>query len=165
MDIIQTLIQSNSLNFIVVLLVVIFILKKMNIQQKFEDIKNQITNYVNESEKEKELSEKGLQEIKNKVEKLPAEIDLIERSVQRSINNFEKKSEKEIQEKCKDIDNTAKRLLNLETKKFKSKLTGILSETSVNLAKDNAINQLKNNRELHDKYIYEAINELDGINL
>lgn len=165
MDIIQTLIQSNSLNFIVVLLVVIFILKKMNIQQKFEDIKNQITNYVNESEKEKEISEKGLQEIKNKVEKLPAEIDLIERSVQRSINNFERKSEKEVQEKCKDIDNTAKRLLNLETKKFKSKLTGILSETSVNLAKDNAVNQLKNNRELHDKYIYEAINELDGINL
>lgn len=165
MDIIQILIQSNSLNFIVVLLVVIFILKKMNIKQKFEDIKNQITNYVNESEKEKEISEKGLLEIKNKVEKLPAEIDLIERSVQRSINNFEKKSEKEIQEKCKDIDNTAKRLLNLETKKFKSKLTGILSETSVNLAEDNAINQLKNNRELHDKYIYEAINELDGINL
>ncbi len=165
MDIIQLLLQSNSLNFIVVLLIIIFISKKMNIKQIFEDIKNQIANYVNESEKEKELSEKGLQEIKNKVEKLPAEIDLIERSVQRSINNFEKKNEKEIQEKCKDIDNTAKRLLNLETKKFKSKLTGILSETSINLAKDNAVNQLKNNRELHDKYIYEAINELDGINL
>ena len=66
-----------------------------------------------------------------------------------------------VKEQMLDIDNNSKRIMNLETKKFKSNLTMRLSEVSVNLAMENAVNQLKNNRELHDKYISEAIEQID----
>ena len=71
----------------------------------------------------------------------------------------------EIEEKKKDIENNAKRILGLETKKFKSHLSGVLSQASIDLAKKNALEQLNNNRELHDRYINEAIDEIDRIGL
>ena len=67
--------------------------------------------------------------------------------------------------KKKDIENNAKRILGLETKKFKSHLSSVLSQASVDLAKKNALEQLENNRELHDRYINEAIDEIDRIGL
>ena len=50
-------------------------------------------------------------------------------------------------------------------KKFKQKLTSVLSEKSVEIAKENAVNQLRENTELHNKYIDNAIEELDRISL
>ena len=96
---------------------------------------------------------------------MPQETDEIKKSAKNNVENISQKLENELEEKMSDIDNNTNRILNLETKKFKSKLTLILSETSINLAEENAINQLENNRDLHDKYIYEAINELDRIDL
>ena len=73
--------------------------------------------------------------------------------------------EQEIEQKKKDIEVNGKRILNLETKKFQQKLTGIISEVSVKLAKENAEKQLNDNRNLHNKYIDKAIDGIDGINL
>lgn len=158
-------IQSNTLNFIIVLACLVWIILKLDIGSKLEDAKNLVKSYVNEAENEKLNAEKSLAEINLKVQKLPEEIKEIERSVKNSIDSLASKSKKDIEEKIRDIDNNVSRIMDLETKKFKSKLTSILSEASVNLAKDNALKQLENNREMHDKYIYEAIDEIDGMNL
>lgn len=158
-------IQSNTFNFVIVLAFLVWIISKLNIGAKLENMKSIIKSYVNEAENEKFNAEKSLADINVKVQKLPEEIKEIERSVQNSIENLEFKSKNDIEDKIRDIDNNVNRILNLETKKFKSKLTAILSEASVNLARDNALKQLENNREMHDKYIYEAINEIDGMKL
>ena len=80
-----------------------------------------------------------------------------------NIESLAKKSESDIEEKKTDIDNNVNRIMDLETKKFKSRLTALLSEASVNLARDNAVKQLENNRQMHDKYIEDAIEEIDGM--
>ena len=103
-----------------------------------------------------------MSDIKEKVQKLPEEINNIEKSAKNSIDNLVLKSKENFEEKARDIDNNVKRIMDLETKKFKSKLTAILSEASIELARDNALKQLEKNREMHDKYIYEAIDEIDG---
>lgn len=165
MEILHTILESNVLNFIIVFAIICALVRKIKIDEKLENVKNTIKCYVDDSSDEKNNAEKELVLIKEKVSNLPKEIDKIKISAQNSVESIGKKIEAEIKEQMADIDNNAERIMNLETKKFKSKLTGILSETSINLAKDNALKQLENNRELHNQYINDAINEIDGISL
>lgn len=164
-SIIHTLIQTNTINFIVVLAVLIFILSKLNVGTKINKIKEEIKEYVENSVSEKTIAEKELEAVEEKIKQLPKETKLIETSAENNIKGLEQKIKKEIEDKKNDIKTSADRILNLEIKQFKSKLTSILSEKSVILAKDNAIEQLKNNSELHNKYINEAIEEIGRISL
>ncbi len=165
MDIINLIIKTNTLNFLIVLAVIIFLILKLNLGQKLDNLKSEITNYVNVSEDEKKQAEMALSEINAKITHLPDEISKIDKSAKNSVLSLEKKMERTLKEQVQDIDNNSNRIMKLETKKFKQNLAFKLSEVSVNLAKDNAVRQLNNNRELHDKYIYEAIAQIDGADL
>ena len=55
--------------------------------------------------------------------------------------------------------------VKVETKKFKTELSNILSEHSIRIARENAVKQLEENPNLHDKYIEDAIGEIDRITL
>ncbi len=159
------IIKSNTLNFIIVAGVLAFLFYKFNVKQKLENLRNDIKSYVDNAENEKELAKKELVKSQDAVNKLPSDIDAIKKDTQTSVNNIELKIASEIEDRKKDIENNAQRLLNLETKKFHSKLINILSEKSVELARDNALEQLNQNKELHNLYIDEAIKELERINL
>ena len=164
-DFLHLLLQSNIFNFILVVAIIVYLVRKFNLKQKIEKLSNEIKSYVDESEKEKLDAEKELKNINDKIAKLPSEIDNINRSADNSVKSLSEKIRIETESQKQDILNNAERLLNLETKKFKSKLVGILSEKSVELVQQNTINQLNSNRDLHKKYIDNAISELDRINL
>lgn len=164
-DLLEKIAESNIINFIIVLALLIWLFSKINLKAKTAELSLQIKNYVKESETEKESSLEKLKEIKTEIVNLPENIKDIELSTEKNLQGINKRISKEIEEKKSDLQNNEKRILRLERKKFKEKLTTILTETSIDLAKKNAIEQLENNRELHDKYIYEAINEIDGVNL
>ena len=159
------ILESNLINFIVVFVIMAFIIKKINVGDRIENVRKTIKSYVDESSNEKEAAEKELSQIQAKIEHLQDDIKDIEATAQNNIKGFENKIQEEIYEKKKDIDKNAERILNLETKNFKDKLSSVLSEASINLARKNAIEQLKNNRELHNKYINEALEGIDKINL
>ena len=159
------ILESNLINFIVVFVIMAYIIKKINVGDKIENVRKTIKSYVDESSNEKAAAEKELSQIQAKIEHLQDDIKDIEATDQNNIKGFENKIQEEIYEKKKDIDKNAERILNLETKNFKDKLSSVLSEASINLARKNAIEQLKNNRELHNKYINEALEGIDKINL
>ena len=160
---IQILIQSNTLNFLIVLLILGFIIKKLNIGMKVDCIKGEIASFVENSENEKKQAEQNLARINDKLAKLPVVIERIKKSTENNIKNIEANVQKKTEIQKQDISKNAERLFKLETKKFKTGLTNLLSEKSVDLAKENAINQLKENPLLHKKYIDSAIDELDRI--
>ncbi len=164
-DILQLLIQSNTINFLIVLFIVIFLIKKLNVSKKIENVRDEITKYVDSSVTEKEHAEQELTRINDKISKLPAVVERIKKSTDNNIKNMEKNLQQNIEIKKQDISNNSKRLFTLETKKFKSRLTNLLSEKSIELSRENAIKHLKENPELHKRYIDRAIEELDKINL
>lgn len=164
-DFFHLLLQSNIFNFILVVAIIFYLVRKFDLKQKIENLANEIKSYVDESEHEKLDAENELKNINDQIVKLPSEIDSINRSADNSLKSLSEKVRAEIESQKQDILNNAERLLNLETKKFKSKLVGILSEKSVELVQQNTINQLNSNRNLHKKYIDNAISELDRINL
>ena len=161
----QLLIKTNTLNFLIVVGLIAFLLFKLNIKKKLQDVADEIKNYVETAENEKASAQKKLEIINSKVQKLPEVIERIKRSTENSINNYEKKVRSDIEEEKTDLTKNAKRLFKLETKKFKQRLTVLLSEHSIEIARKNAVNQLKDNAELQNHYIDTAIEELDRINL
>ena len=96
---------------------------------------------------------------------MPSQIKDIEISTENSVKSIGEKIKADIQEQKQDISNNAERIFNLEMKKFKQKLTSALSEKSIEIARENAVKQLNENNEMHNKYIDSAIDELDGISL
>ena len=162
-DIFNLLIHSNTLNFLIVLAILVFIVVKLNLKEKIEVLRDEIKTYVETSVNEKNLAEQNLSLIKEKIQRLPEEIEDIQKSTENSVKSIGEKIRADIEEQKQDISNSAERIFNLETKKFKQKLTSVLSEKSVEIARDNAISQLKENTELHSKYIDNAIDELDRI--
>ena len=168
-EFIEYILFSNVINFAIIVAIFVFVFTKTNagkqIFSAINDIPKQIENFVNSSIKEKENTLKALDNINEQLKHLPEEINDINQSAENNIRNLESKFKQEIEQKKKDIEVNGNRILNLETKKFQQKLTGILSEVSVKLAKENAEKQLKDNRNLHNKYIDKAINGIDGIDL
>ena len=168
-EFIEYILFSNVINFAIIVAIFVFVFTKTNagkqIFSAINDIPKQIENFVNSSIKEKENTLKALDNINEQLKHLPEEINDINQSAENNIRNLESKFKQEIEQKKKDIEVNGNRILNLETKKFQQKLTGIISEVSVKLAKENAQVQFKNNPNLHSKYIEKAINGIDEINL
>lgn len=164
-EIIQTILQSNIINFLIVLAFLIFLVYKINLSEKLEKVREEITSYIEASEKEKQNAQEELNRINDKIEKLPAVVERIKKSTERNIKNLEENSNKSAEIQKKDISRNAQRLFNLETKKFKTELSNILSEHSIRIARENAVKQLEENPNLHDKYIEDAIEEIDRITL
>jgi F0F1-type ATP synthase membrane subunit b/b' len=164
-DILNLLLYSNTLNFLIVVFLLAFLASKLNVKEKINTLRGEIKDYVEESINEKQKAQQDLEDINNKIKELPERIEKIQKSAENSIESIEAQIKEDIVEQKKDIDNNAVRLFNLETKKFKSKLISILSDKSIEIAKENALLQLAENHDLHNKYIDNAINELDRINL
>ena len=164
-DILQILLQSNTLNFIIVLAIISVVFLRLNIPQKLDKSREEIKSYIDESENEKHNAEQSLFDIKNKIKTLPDEINKIKISTKNNISNMIIKSEEETKQQIENIDGNVNRIMDLETKKFQSTLVSMLSEASINLARDNAKKQLENNRSLHNKFIDEAIEEINKVNL
>ena len=161
----QIIIKTNTLNFILVLLLLIFLISKLNIKQKIENARNDIKNYVEESENEKQKAKEALQNIENQIKNLPAELDDIKKSTANSVKSIEEKIKNDLVSQKQDIENNAARLFNLETRKFKENLKNLLSLKSIEIAQNNALKQLSADKNLHSKYIDSAIAEIDRIEL
>ena len=168
-EVIEIILFSNILNLVIIVFAFALACAKTGLGEKLSsainDIPKKIENFVNSSIEEKESSLKKLDNINEQIKRLPDEIKDINQSAENNIKNLEVKFQNEIEQKKQDIEVNGKRILNLETKKFQQKLTGIISEVSVKLARENAEVQFKNNPNLHNKYIEKAINGIDEINL
>ena len=164
-DIFHLIIHSNLINFLIVLGIIIVLVVKLNLNGEIEVLRDEIKTYVDASVQEKEVAEQKLSSIKQKIEELPSQIKDIEIKTENSVKSIGEKIKADILEQKQDISNNAERIFNLEMKKFKQKLTSALSEKSIEIARENAVKQLNENNELHNKYIDSAIDELDGISL
>lgn len=161
----HTILESNLINFLIVVAILVFICIKLNVNAKIGNLQKAVIDSVEKSSAKKEDAHKALNEIQEKINHLNDDIADIEKNAERNIKSIERRISKEIVQKKKDIDNNATRIINLENKNFKAKLSDILSDASINLVKKNVIEQLSNNKELHDKYINEAIEGIDKVNL
>jgi len=163
MELIELILESNLINFIIMIAIIVYVAKKCNFSQKLDDAVNKVKELIDNSELAKQNSIEELKESSEKTKNIKTEIDEIEQQGQENLSNMEEKiildSEKQIQ----SIKKNADRLLDGKEKEIVSKLSKKTVLASLELAKQHIINLLKQNPEYHQQFIKESIEELNRL--
>ena len=103
LNILKELATSNTINFAIMAILLGVIIKKLHLSTAFEKSIEAIKNQISNSETEKANSSKILGNNKDLIEKLPNELEEMEKTSQSKLTAFEEKIE----------DNTRKTIENL----------------------------------------------------
>ena len=164
-SILKTLVQSNTVNFIIMVILLYVILKKVHIGAAFEKMVEAIRNNIEKSEQTKSKSLETLETSQAKMAKLPEDIALLEKTSSDKIKAFEDKINSNTQKTIADLNGSVKRIMEIEEKKISNLVTKKTSKESVDLAKNKLIDLLKKEPELHNQFIQQSLDELDKVKI
>ncbi len=154
------IVTSNFFNFVVMVLILAWIVKKVNLGTVLENAVNNIKNIISKAEEEKTSAEKELLNAQKSVKNLDFEIkekiDTAEKQAEKIAKNIILDTEKKVQNIKSNID----RVLEAEEKTISARLSKKTATASSELAKQHIKSVLALHPELHEKYINQSIEEL-----
>lgn len=157
--------RTNLFNFVIFLSIIIFLINKINVKAQLENMQEQVSSTVTESETVKVEAEEKLHTIEDSIAHIEEEIEAI---ILKSEENAKLVGEKILQDAQKTAlviqENTSKALENSHMI-MKNELLKRASLASLEVAKSHIIHELNNNKELHDKLIDESIDAIEGAGL
>ena len=155
--------RTNLFNFVIFLSVIIFLVKKIDVTSKLQDAQVAVKDSIVEAETAKVASEERLGTIEDSMAHIEEEIDAI---IEKSEENARLVGEKVVQDGKKMAlviqENTVKAIENSRVI-LKNELLKRASLASVEVAKGQILNELINNKELHDKLIDESIEAIEVV--
>ena len=162
---IKYLAESNAINFIIMLVVLGLIIKKINLQKSFNSSIKNVESKILKSDEEKETAKAAFSGAKKTIDRLPEDIATLENEALSKSKVFKEQIEESTQKAIFTIQKNADRAISIEEKKISNLLTGKTITDSIELAANNLQNMLENNPELHNKFIEESLEELDRVKL
>ena len=163
MNIWNLIVDSNTFNFIVLILIIYFLIRKMNLVSILETLRTNIANKIEMSKTERKKADIQLKEAKNTVANLNNEINQLEESNKKNVEDAVKQTAENADIQAVNILNNAKNVIANEEKKISSKLLHAAQDEAVKIAKDKIIAKLNANPKLHNKYIDEATEDIDKV--
>jgi len=159
------IVQSNTFNFIVMLVILAIIWQKLKLSASLEKMKSDIVAFIENSKREREESEKQLLTTKKSVENLDSEIRAsIEKSKVLAQNVFDE-IQAMAQKNVEKIEANVDKIIDNETRKVNTKLSQSTATSAINLATSKLKEMFEQNPELHTRHINDAIETLDRIKL
>lgn len=156
----NTIVSSNFFNFVVMVLILAWIIKKFDIIGKLENAKSKVKELIDNSEQEKINAQNEFLKTQKSVENLENEIKLKIEDAEKRAETIARNIETQTEEKVKKIKNNIERVIKAEEKTISAKLSQKTAQASSELAKSHIKEILKAHPELHDKYINQSIEEL-----
>lgn len=163
-ELFSTLLYSNTLNFLLMVVLFAVVLWKIDVKKAFVTMREEIKKVVEKSENEKKLALTELEHTKEDLQKLPQELEKIIDDAKKSAVNIAKDLETKGNDEIKKLEHQAEKAFKFEEKKFYELLASMTSNAAVDLARENVISELSQKSELHNKFIDDALNELDRVN-
>lgn len=159
------ILESNLINFIIMILIFCFIFKKLKVGTKLETKKIKIKEEVEKSEELKRVSYKNLEETKDKVKNIDKEIKEIKTKAEESVDLYKDTVSREIKSSIENLENNANKVIDNQKKRVILELSEDISEESVEKATENIKEILKRNPEIHQVIIDEFIENIDGLKI
>ena len=156
---------SNTINFAIMAILLGVIIKKLHLSTAFEKSIEAIKNQISNSETEKANSSKILGKNKDLIEKLPNELEEMEKTSQSKLTAFEEKIEDNTRKTIENLVLSTDRIKSIEEKKVSNLLTQSTSKEALELAKNRICELLENNPEMHNDFIQQSIDELDKVKI
>lgn len=158
----QNILHSNLINFLILFAILYFVLKKpvkKAVNETTENTQKSVQNSIDK--KEKALS--NLDETKADYAKTPSEIAEIKEIADSTLKSLEKKTEKDIENAKKILEENSQKSVKSEEAKISSMLTKETAEKSLIEATKVIKAQLNENESMQDFLIEQAIDELEKI--
>ena len=154
------IVTSNFFNFVVMVIILAWIVKKTNLAAALENVKNNIKNTIAKAEEEKASGEKELLAAQKSVENLESEIKTKIEFAEKQAEKIAKNIALETEKKVENIKNNIERALTAEEKTISARLSKKTASASSELAKRHIKSILEAHPQLHEKYINQSIEEL-----
>lgn len=165
MNVWNVILESNTFNFLVLAIIIIYLMKKLKAGAALENLKNAIIKRIDDSKTEKE---KALSELKNAekaVENLDNEIKERYNLAEQNADGVIKQTVMNAENQVSHILQNAENAIENEEKQISAQILKSTAEKALSTAKDIIAARLKENPELHEKYINEAIEDIDRVKL
>lgn len=164
-SILKTLAESNTVNFIIMAIILGVIIKKMNTTSMLEKSSDTIRNNIEKSERSKRKSHETLAESQKQMDRLPQDIAALESTSESKIKAFEDKIKSNTKKTISDINQSINRAMEIEEKKISNLITEKTSKDSITSAKNKIIDILNQNPDLHNQFIQQSLDELDKVQI
>ena len=159
------IIHSNTFNFVIFILVLAYICKKIDVSSIIAKLQEKIKQMIEDSDKAKDNAHKNLSEAEEKVKNVKEEVDTILQDANTTASRLSEKISDDTQKQVENIKKNTEKVIEAEEKVIYTSLMKKASVASIQTAEKHIKEVLANNESLHDKYINESIDELDGLNI
>ena len=158
----SSILHSNLFNFILLVLILYHLLAPV-IKKMIEQNTEKTSNIVNDSISTRDNAIQNLEKTKEDYAKTPQEIKEINSIAENTLDSLKKKSEEDTELSKNIIEENSVKSVNSESARIMSVLTKETVEDSVETARADIINRLKNEDGLADKLIEQAIDNLETV--
>lgn len=159
------ILTSNLFNFVLMLVLLGWIIDKLDLAQKLEDGRKSIEDKILNAKLNKENAAKVLFETQEKGAEVDKEVfETIEKAEKNAVLVGEKIVE-DAKKQSAEYSKNLKAAIDSNIEKLKLNLTAKTAQQAIEMAKNHIEKQLDGNKELHIRYINESIDALKGIDL
>ncbi|MDY6383304.1 MAG: hypothetical protein SPL70_05345 [Cyanobacteriota bacterium] len=164
-DIIKYLIDTNIVNFALMVWFFWWVFDKIDIKKLMNNVVQAVKDKIQKSESEKESSNISMNKALETLNKLPDEIKEIEKFNNDKTELFKKQLEISTQKTIDKIENNIEKSIKIEEKNISKEVMNETIEKSIEQARNNIIEMLKSNPDLHNKFIQDGLDKLDKAEL
>ncbi len=159
------IVQSNTFNFAILVIIIAVVFAKIDLPGIIEKIKNDVARAIENAKQEKENAEKDLKTAQKTAANTDNEVAEQLKTAKNNAQNLSQGIMKNTELQIENIKSNILKVINAEEKSLSAKLTQDTVNNSIELAKQNIINKLNENPDLHNKFIDDSINEIDRVQL
>ena len=157
--------RTNLFNFIVMVMIITFIIVKVDLNRHLNDMTSSVADKIEHSKEEKSKSEICLKEMEEVISCIGEEIEGIIGKSEENAKSIGEKYLLEAEKSVENINDNSQKLVSSRALLIKNDILKRISEASVEVARNHIINELNNNYDLHHKLIDESVEVIGEVNL
>ncbi len=159
------ILHSNLINFVIMIVIIALILRKINVKDNIDNQHKKIKDSINKSQEEVKSALKNYENAKEKLDNVHIETEKIVENAKNVLENLEQKHKNELEDIKAYFEKNLTKEIEREKQNTLNDITLSVAKASAALSYDNIKQTLEQNPNLHQKYIDECINSIDGLTL
>ena len=160
MSIWRLIVESNTFNFAILLIIFAVLAEKLHISDAIEKMKQEIVTTIENAKQERENAKSELLSAEKSIENIEDEIKSRLQDASKRAEDISSKIMANTEEQIRSIENNIQKAIETEEKTISADAINQTLQKSVQLAEKHIKKQLKENPELHNKFIEESIGAL-----
>lgn len=163
MEIWNKIVESNTFNFIIFLLIFVWICKKCKISSMIETMQKRVISLIEDAKQAKEKSIDELKNTQNFVANVENEVEEILSTAEQNAERLGQKILKDAEIQVSSILANTDKVVESEGQKIISSLSKKTTIASIEVAKKHIIDTLNERPHYHADFINDSIDELDRL--